>query len=504
MKKYLIALDQGTTSSRAVLFDLQGRMIAQYGMEFPQIYPKPGWVEHDPAAILSTQRESLRLLVAQTKIDPQEIAAIGIANQRETAVLWDKQTGEPVYHAIVWQCRRTAPIVEKLVADGMKEYIRSVTGLIADAYFAGTKLKWLLDLPGVRERAQRGELCFGTIDTFLAWNLLEGHPHITDAANASRTMLMDLRTLQWDETLLNALEIPRSVLPEIVENARFMGALRKEILGVPVPVCAMCGDQQSSLFGQACCRPGMMKNTYGTGCFLLMNTGTTPVVSRSGLLTTVAWRAQGQTHYALEGSVFVGGAVVQWLRDEMGLIASAQESEAVALSIPDNGGVYLVPAFTGLGAPHWDMYARGTVVGLTRGTGRAHLVRAALESIAQQSADLIDAMADDCGFRPHALRADGGACANGFLMQFQADLLGLTVERPPVIETTARGAAMMAGMAAGVLTYDEIMNHWQCERAFVPQMEAKARDALRGEWRRAVARAKGWEAREGDETPSSS
>lgn len=493
MKKYLVAIDQGTTSSRAVLFDVHGVLLGQHSIEFPQIYPKPGWVEHNPKDILASVTESLRLLLMETGAQAREIAAIGITNQRETAVLWDKKTGEPVYNAIVWQCRRTAPIVEKLVADGLDDHIRRTTGLIPDAYFAGTKLKWLLDLPGVRERAERGELCFGTIDTFLAWNLLEGRPHVTDAANASRTMLLNIETLEWDETLLKALDIPRAVLPEVVDNARVMGTLRKEILGEPIPVAAMCGDQQSSLFGQACFEPGMMKNTYGTGCFLLMNTGDRRVASENGLVTTIAWRLNGKICYALEGSVFVGGAVVQWLRDEMKLVNKASETEAVALSVPDNGGVYLVPAFTGLGAPHWDMYARGTIVGLTRGTGRAHIVRAALESIAQQSADLVDAMAQDCGFRPQGLRVDGGASANNFLMQYQADMLGVRVERPTVIETTALGAAMMAGMAVGLLTQEDIASGWRMERAFAPEMQEPARVDQRKAWQRAVERAKGWQ-----------
>lgn len=493
MKKYLVAIDQGTTSSRAVLFDVHGVLLGQHSIEFPQIYPKPGWVEHNPKDILASVTESLRLLLMETGAQAREIAAIGITNQRETAVLWDKKTGEPVYNAIVWQCRRTAPIVEKLVADGLDDHIRRTTGLIPDAYFAGTKLKWLLDLPGVRERAERGELCFGTIDTFLVWNLLEGRPHVTDAANASRTMLLNIETLEWDETLLKALDIPRAVLPEVVDNARVMGTLRKEILGEPIPVAAMCGDQQSSLFGQACFEPGMMKNTYGTGCFLLMNTGDRRVASENGLVTTIAWRLNGKICYALEGSVFVGGAVVQWLRDEMKLVNKASETEAVALSVPDNGGVYLVPAFTGLGAPHWDMYARGTIVGLTRGTGRAHIVRAALESIAQQSADLVDAMAQDCGFRPQGLRVDGGASANNFLMQYQADMLGVRVERPTVIETTALGAAMMAGMAVGLLTQEDIASGWRMERAFAPEMQEPARVDQRKVWQRAVERAKGWQ-----------
>jgi len=491
--KYLVALDQGTTSSRAVVFSEKGMVISQHSIEFEQLYVKPGWVEHDPMRILSTQTEALRRAVALAKINPADIAAIGITNQRETTLLWDRKTGAPVHNAIVWQCRRTAPIADKLRADGLEPHIRNTTGLLPDAYFSGTKLNWLLKLPGVRARAKRGELCFGTVDSWLAWNLIEDRPHITDVTNASRTMLMDIRTLAWDDTMLDALKIPRSVLPEIVDSVRVMGMLDPDILGCRVPVAAIAGDQHAALFGQACLSKGDVKNTYGTGCFLLMNTGGSPVFSESGLITTVAWRINGETTYALEGSVFVGGAAVQWLRDEMGLIAHASDSEAIAKSIPDNGGVFFVPAFTGLGAPHWDMYSRGTIVGLTRGTGRAHIVRAALEAIAYQSVDMVAAMAQGCGYRPEKLRVDGGACANGFLMQFQSDMLGIPVERPRVIETTALGAAMMAGMAVGLLsgTFD-MYSVWKPDLVFTPKLDDIGRLTCLHGWGRALERSKKW------------
>ncbi|MCL1964143.1 MAG: glycerol kinase GlpK [Firmicutes bacterium] len=493
MKKYLVALDQGTTSSRAIVFDEEGAVIAQHAIEFEQIYDQPGWVEHDPMRILSTQIDALRRAVALAKINPPDIAAIGITNQRETTLLWDRKTGKPVYNAIVWQCRRTAPIVEELRARGLEAYIRQTTGLVPDAYFSGTKLNWLLKLPGVRQRAEAGELCFGTVDTWLAWNLIEGRPHITDVTNASRTMLMDVRTLAWDEAMLNALEIPVAVLPEIVDSVRVMGMLDPAILGCRVPVGALAGDQHAALFGQACLARGDVKNTYGTGCFLLMNTGDAPVFSKHGLVTTVAWRINGKTTYALEGSVFVAGAAVQWLRDEMRLIERASDSEAIARSVSDNGGVYFVPAFAGLGAPHWDMYGRGTIVGLTRGTGRAHIVRAALEAVAYQSVDMVAAMAADCGYWPGRLRADGGTCANGFLMQFQADMLNRPVERPKVIETTALGTAMMAGLAVGALCdVEDMYTIWKPDLTFSPKMEERERAACLRGWSRALERAKRW------------
>ena len=492
--KYVIALDQGTTSSRAVVFDEQGRMIASHGVEFPQIYPQPGWVEHRPEDILGSQTEALKRAVEKSGAAVEDVVAVGITNQRETTLLWDRKTGEPLCNAIVWQCRRTAPLVERLKADGLADEIREKTGLVPDAYFSGTKLQWMLDaIPGARRRAVDGELCFGTVDSFLAWRLSSEHVHVTDATNAARTMLFDIHAQRWDEGMLRAMNIPAALLPEVVDSAQVVGMLDKSILGREIPIAALAGDQHAALFGQTCFEPGMCKNTYGTGCFVLMNTGDKPVSSQHGLVTTVAWRVDGKPCYALEGSVFVGGAVVQWLRDEMKLVSKASETEAVALSVSDNGGVYLVPAFTGLGAPHWDMYARGTIVGLTRGTGRAHIVRAALESIAQQSADLVDAMAQDCGFRPQGLRVDGGASANNFLMQFQADMLGVRVERPTVIETTALGAAMMAGLAVGMLTQEEIASGWRLERAFAPEMQEQMRADQRNLWRRAVERAKGWQ-----------
>ncbi len=493
MGQVLVALDQGTTSSRAIVFDMAGTVLSVHAIEFEQIYPRPGWVEHRPTDILHTQVEALRRAVELARINPADIAAIGITNQRETTLLWDKATGAPVHNAIVWQCRRTAPMVENLRSMGLEGHIRQTTGLVPDAYFSGTKLSWLLDLPGVRARAEKGELCFGTVDSWLAWNLVEGRPHVTDASNASRTMLLDIHTLDWDDTLLRALNIPRAVLPEVVDSAQLIGMLDPEILGCRVPVAAIAGDQHAALFGQACFAPGDVKNTYGTGCFLLMNTGDAPVVSANGLLSTVAWRIGGKTTYALEGSVFIGGAVIQWLRDEMGLLERAADSEALALSIPDNGGVYFVPAFTGLGAPHWDMYSRGTIVGLTRGTGRAHVVRAALEAIAYQSADMVEAMVKDCGHRPQSLKVDGGASANGFLMQFQADMLGIPVQRPRVIETTALGAAMMAGLAVGALeSLDAISSSWQRDLTFSPDLEEAQKQAYLCNWRRSLIRSQGW------------
>lgn len=486
-KRYLVALDQGTTSSRAVVFTIEGRMVGSAAQEFPQHYPNPGWVEHDPGDILSTQIESLRAAVRNTGIDPAEIAAIGITNQRETTVLWDRKTGAWLHNAIVWQCRRTAPYVEKLVRDGHAEMIREKTGLVPDAYFAGTKLQWLLDALNVRDRARRGELCFGTIDSFLAWHLVQGHPHVTDATNAGRTMLFNLHTQQWDDELLQIMDIPREVLPQVVDSSQVIGMLDEDILGVPVPVAAMAGDQHAALFGQACFERGMAKNTYGTGCFMLMNAGSEFKLSENGLLTTMAWRLNGKPTYALEGSVFMGGATIQWLRDEMKFVEKASQSEALATSITDNEGVYLVPAFTGLGAPHWSMYARGTLFGMTRGTGHAQIVRAGLESIAYQSNDLFQAMARDLGETPAVLRVDGGATANNFLMQFQADVSGVAIQRPAVLETTALGAALLAGLAVGV--YDnlaETAHGWHVESKFVPSMDPAQRQQLLHGWKRAV------------------
>ena len=491
--KVLFALDQGTTSSRAVVFDTQGHMLASHGVEFPQIFPKPGWVEHDPRDILSTQITALRQAVKLSGVDVADIAAIGITNQRETTLLWDRETGECVHNAIVWQCRRTAHYVERLVQQGKAEMIREKTGLIPDAYFSGTKLAWLLDHLDLHERAERGELCFGTVDSFLAWHLVTGRPHVTDATNAGRTMLFNLQTQDWDEELLNMLDIPRACLPDVVDSSQVIGMLDPGILGRPIPVAAMAGDQHASLFGQACLQPGMVKNTYGTGCFMLMNTGSERVRSQNGLLSTMAWRIDGKPTYALEGSVFMGGATIQWLRDEMKMIATAAESEGLAKLVKDTGGVYLVPAFTGLGAPWWDMYSRGTLIGMTRGTGRAHVVRAALESIAYQSADLMDAMVKDCGHAPTQLQVDGGASANAFLMQFQSDIMGVPVVRPQVMETTALGAALLAGLAVGVYASPEdTAAVWQRDLTFEPQMEEHHRTQLLHGWHKAVERSLAW------------
>ena len=491
--KYIVALDQGTTSSRAVVFDGKGRMVASHNIEFAQIYPHPGWVEHRPQDILDSQIASLKRAVEKAGIDVADIEAVGITNQRETTLLWDRATGAPLGNAIVWQCRRTAPLVERLKQDGLGNLLRDRTGLVPDAYFSGTKLQWMLEsIPGARERAERGELCFGTVDSFLAWNLTAGHVHVTDATNASRTMLYNIYAQRWDDDLLRAMDIPEALLPEVVDSSKVVGMLDKAILGREIPLAAMAGDQHAALFGQGCFTQGMCKNTYGTGCFVLMNTGEAPVHSTHNLITTIGWRMDGKPVYALEGSVFVGGAVVQWLRDELKLVQSAAETEPVALEAPDNGGVYFVPAFTGLGAPHWDMYSRGTLVGLTRGANRAHIVRAALESIAYQSVDVIEAMESDAGIDTVALRVDGGASANNFLMQFQADVMNAQVIRPTVIETTAMGAAMLAGRAVGLWNDRDLKGLQAVDRAFTPGMDEKQRNTLLHHWHRAVERSKGW------------
>lgn len=492
-KRYLMALDQGTTSSRAILFTFEGGIVASANQEFTQHYPQPGWVEHDPSDILNTQIESMRACVRKAGVDPREIAGIGVTNQRETTLVWDRQTGAPLYNAIVWQCRRTANMVDRLTEEGYAPMIREKTGLIPDAYFSGTKLKWLLDQQLLRERAARGEVCFGTVDSFLCWHLVEGHPHVTDATNAGRTMLFNLHTQDWDDELLRMLDIPRAVLPRVVDSASVIGCLQKDILGVEIPVAAIAGDQHAALFGQACFEQGMVKNTYGTGCFMLMNAGDTFRLSDKGLLTTMAWRIGGKPVYAFEGSVFMGGATVQWLRDELKLIHHADETEQIAASIPSTGDVYLVPAFTGLGAPYWDMYARGTLVGMTRGTGRAHIIRAALESIAYQSAQLFDCMGKVCGTSPAALRVDGGASANRFLMQFQSDILGVPVQRPAVAETTALGAALMAGLALGVYSsLNDTARGWHAAETLTPQMAAEEKDRLLAGWKKAVDAALCW------------
>ena len=491
--RYIISLDQGTTSSRAVIFDQNAQKVAAASQEFDQLYPQPGWVEHRPEDILNSQLFSLKEAVRTSGISVDDIAAIGITNQRETTLIWDRATGEPIHNAIVWQCRRTASLVEQLVKDGLDKVIRSKTGLIPDAYFSATKIQWLLnEVPGARERAEKGELCFGTVDSFLVWQLTGGKAHVTDATNAGRTMLFNIHTQQWDEELLNALNIPSQLLPEVVDSSQVVGMMKAEILGREIPIAALAGDQHAALYGQGCFVPGMVKNTYGTGCFLLMNTGSTPVLSQNNLLTTMAWRIDGKPTYALEGSVFMAGAIIKWLRDEMGLIQTAADSEAAARAISDNGNVYLVPAFTGLGAPYWDMYGRGLIIGLTRGTGRNHIVRAGLESIAYQSRDVLDALAKDSGLAPSLLRADGGASANNFLMQFQSDILNVRLSRPQMVETTALGVGLMAGRAVGVWTDQDLRSMNSAQVEFSPQMNAETRASLYHGWKRAVERAMGW------------
>ena len=489
---YVLALDQGTTSSRALVFDRRGRAVATAQQEFTQHFPRPGWVEHDPRDLWATTRRTALAAVAEANLTREKIAAIGLTNQRETTLLWDRRTGRPLHRAIVWQDRRTADLCAKLKHRGLEPLFREKTGLLLDPYFSGTKLTWLLDhVPGARRRAQKGELAFGTVDTWLLWQLTGGRVHATDVSNASRTLLLNLQTGDWDAALLKILRIPSEVLPEVRASSGVFG----EVTSVPalrgVPIAGIAGDQQAALFGQACWTPGMAKNTYGTGCFLLMHTGNKPVVSRNQLLTTIAWQINGRLEYALEGSVFIGGAVVQWLRDSLGLIAKSADVEKLAASVPDNGGVYLVPAFAGLGAPHWDAGARGVITGLTRGSNAGHLARAALESIAYQSTDLLRAMEADCGQKLRGLRVDGGATVNNALMQFQADLLRVPVVRPRTTETTALGAAYLAGLAVGFWKdRAEIARLWSADRTFRAQTTAAAMRRLLAEWHRAVARAK--------------
>ncbi|HOV75632.1 MAG TPA: glycerol kinase GlpK [Candidatus Hydrogenedentes bacterium] len=485
-KKFILALDQGTTSSRSIVFDEAGGIVAAASEPFEQIYPRPGWVEHDPEAIWRTQRDTAAAAMAKAGIRPSDVAAIGITNQRETTVAWDRATGRPLCNAIVWQCRRTAAVCDELKAAGLSEDVRARTGLVIDAYFSGTKMKWILDhVPAAREKAMRGELCFGTMDSWLLYKLTG--IHATDYSNASRTMIFNIHNLDWDETILARLGIPRETLPSVMPSSGVMGST--SLFGGEIPVAALCGDQQSALFGQTAFAPYESKNTYGTGCFLLMNTGTVPVDSRHGLLTTIAWGVDGKVEYALEGSVFIGGAVIQWLRDELGLIASAAESETVAAQVPDTGGVYLVPAFVGLGAPYWDMHARGLVAGLTRGSNRAHIVRAALESIAFQSADVIASMEADTSTRMPRLRVDGGASANNLLMQRQADFLGIPVVRGQVIETTALGAAFLAGLAVGFWPDQKALaGIWREDRTFLPQISDAERVAEMQKWQEAIKR----------------
>jgi glycerol kinase len=491
MKQYILALDQGTSSSRAIVFDNQGKIKATSQKEFTQIFPKPGWVEHNPMEIWSSQASVIAEAITSIGINGDNIAAIGITNQRETTIVWDAETGEPVYNAIVWQDRRTSDFCDSLKKkDGVTETIRNKTGLIIDAYFSATKINWILEnVPGARQKAQEGKLRFGTVDTWLVWMLTCGEVHVTDVSNASRTMLFNINTLQWDNELLELFDIPESMMPEVKSSSEVYGNAKGTIFGSEVPIGGMAGDQQAALFGQMCTEPGSVKNTYGTGCFMLMNSGEKPIMSSNNLLTTVAWKIGDTVNYALEGSIFVAGSVVQWLRDGLGIIRSAREVEDLATSVPDNGGVYFVPALTGLGAPHWDQYAKGSIYGITRGTTAGHIARAALEGIAFQTMDIVKAMEKDAGCPLKELKVDGGATANNLMMQFQADILGTSVIRPQVTETTALGAAYLAGLAVGYWdSIDHIKSQWGVEKEFTPQADSKTVEALKEGWTEAIRR----------------
>ncbi len=491
MNKHIIALDQGTTSSRAILLNEQGEIVGIAQKEFRQIFPQPGWVEHDPMEILSTQKGVTEALVRDYNVDPASVKAIGITNQRETTVVWDKTTGEPVYNAIVWQDKRTAPLCEAMKAKGLSDYVRDATGLVIDSYFSGTKIKWILDhVPGARKKAEAGDLLFGTVDTWLIWNLTGRKIHATDVSNASRTMLFNIRDLKWDEKLLAELSIPKSMLPEVKCSADDFGSYR--IKNVDIPILGVAGDQQAALFGQVCFEPGMAKNTYGTGCFMLMNTGSKIHISKNGLITTIAWGIDNKIEYALEGSVFIAGAAVQWLRDSLGFIDESKDSEYFAAKALGSNEVYVVPAFAGLGAPYWDMYARGAIFGLTRDTGKDHIIKATLESLAYQTKDVLMAMQEDAGLQLARLKVDGGACANNILMQFQADILGTEVERPEIIESTALGAAFLAGIRAGLWNKQDIVARRKVQKIFKPEMDDATRDKLYAGWKKAVARTRNW------------
>lgn len=499
MKKYILAFDQGTTSSRAIVFDKDGMIVGTSQKEFTQFYPKAGWVEHDAMEIWGTQSGVAREVLEKTGVRPEEVAAIGITNQRETTVVWDKNTGKPIYNAIVWQCRRTAAICDELKAKGLEASIKEKTGLVVDAYFSGTKVKWILDnVEGAREKAENGELLFGNIDTWLIWNLTRGKVHVTDYSNASRTLLYNIKELKWDDEILSELGIPKSMLPEVKPSSCVYGYTDPQTFGgAEIPIAGDAGDQQAALFGQACFEPGMAKNTYGTGCFMLMNTGEKPIESKNGLLTTIAWGIGDKVEYALEGSIFIAGASIQWLRDELKLVYDSAQSEYYANLVEDTNGVYVVPAFTGLGAPYWDMYARGAILGLTRGSKREHIVRATLESIAYQTKDVLEAMQEDSGITLKALKVDGGAAANNFLMSFQSDILNVPVRRPKVLETTALGAAYLAGLAVGFWKdQDEIKDKWAVDREFEITMEEDLRNKKYNGWKKAVKRAMDWETEE--------
>ena len=494
MAKYVMALDAGTTSSRCILFDKKGEMVSVAQKEFTQHFPKPGWVEHDASEIWSTQLGVAVEAVLKAGATAADIAAIGITNQRETTIVWDKNTGEPVYNAIVWQCRRTSEYCDSLKGKGLVDTFRQKTGLVIDAYFSGTKLKWILDnVPGVRERAEKGELLFGTVETWLIWKLTKGRVHVTDYSNASRTMLFNINTLEWDDEILDELDIPKCMLPEVKPSSCVYSETDPQFFGGPVLIGGAAGDQQAALFGQTCFEPGEAKNTYGTGCFMLMNTGEKPVFSNNGLVTTIAWGLDGKVEYALEGSIFVAGAAIQWLRDELKLLDNASDSEALAQLVPDTNGCYVVPAFTGLGAPHWDQYARGAILGLTRGVNRYHIIRATLDSLCYQANDVLKAMEADSGIKLAALKVDGGACANNYLMQTQSDIIGAPVKRPGCVETTAMGAAYLAGLAVGYWKdKEEVRMNWAIDRVFEPQIAADVRKEMVDGWEKAVKRAYGW------------
>lgn len=494
MKKYVMAFDSGTTSNRCILFNKKGEICSVAQKEFTQYFPKPGWVEHDAEEIWSTQMEVAEAAMANIHAAAADIAAIGITNQRETTIVWDKNTGEPLCHAIVWQCRRTSEYCDVLKEKGLTEKFRQKTGLVIDAYFSGTKIKWILDnVEGARERAQRGEILFGTVETWLIWKLTKGRVHVTDYFNASRTMLFNIHTLKWDEDILREFDIPACMLPEVKPSSCIYGEADAGFFGAPIPIAGAAGDQQAALFGQTCFEKGEAKNTYGTGCFLLMNTGEKPVFSENGLVTTIAWGLDGKVTYALEGSIFVAGAAIQWLRDEMGLIDSSQDSEYMAQKVKDTNGCYVVPAFTGLGAPHWDQYARGTIVGITRGVNKYHIIRATLESLAYQVNDVLEVMAEDSGLALSALKVDGGASANNFLMQTQANLSYAPVKRPRCVETTAMGAAYLAGIAVGYWeSMEEVKANWEIDRIFEPDIEEKTRESMLAGWKRAVQYSYGW------------
>lgn len=494
MDQYILAIDQGTTSSRAMIFDRSGKVISSAQREFRQFYPKPGWVEHDPREIWSSQVSVVSEAVSKIGIDARSISGIGITNQRETTILWDRDTGEPVYNAIVWQDRRTSDYCDELKREGLTDKIRSKTGLLIDAYFSGTKVRWILDnVDGVRDRASKGKIAFGTVDSWLIWKMTNGGRHVTDVTNASRTMLFNIHTMTWDDDLLTVLDIPKSILPEVKSSSEVYGETATILSGAKVPISGIAGDQQAALFGQMCVSPGMLKNTYGTGGFLVLNTGDAPIESENNLLTTVAWKLDGTVAYALEGSIFISGAVVQWLRDGLGIIRKSSEVEQLAQSVDDNGGVYLVPAFAGLGAPHWDQSARGTIVGITRGTTKGHIARAALESIAFQTYDVLKAMEADSGIKVNELRVDGGASVNDSLMQFQAEILGIPVVRPQISETTALGAAYLAGLSSGFWNgIDEIRKQWEVQKRFYPRMKEGETEHFIKSWTTAVERAKNW------------